>query len=124
MILRRPIRIISLCLCTGIILNTVLCSHSVNRVSQPNLGVSKHPCLLPKTFLYKGVECVNPDCSCIGTQLIQGMDHSGNLHWDVYTEDWVLMTVDHIIPKSKGGTYHLDNLNPMCSHCNGAKADK
>ena len=46
-ILRRPTRIISLCLCTGIILNTVLCSRSEDRASQPNLGGSKHPCLLP-----------------------------------------------------------------------------
>lgn len=77
-----------------------------------------------KAFFYKGVECVSPNCSCVGTQLIQGLDHSGNLHWDVYTDDWILMTVDHIIPKSKGGTYDLENLNPMCSHCNNVKADK
>ena len=43
-------------LCTGIILNTVLCSHSEDRVSQPNLGVSKHPCLLPQYSKIKQIK--------------------------------------------------------------------
>jgi hypothetical protein len=31
------------------------------------------------------------------------------------------MTVDHIKPKSKGGTKHLFNTQPMCTICNGQK---
>ncbi len=38
-------------------------------------------------------------------------------------DDLVLMTKDHIIPKSKGGKDHLSNLQTMCSPCNEAKAD-
>ena len=30
-------------------------------------------------------------------------------------------TVDHIVPKSKGGTDHLDNLQLLCGACNSAK---
>ena len=30
-------------------------------------------------------------------------------------------TIDHIVPKSKGGTDHLDNLQLLCNHCNSVK---
>ncbi len=35
----------------------------------------------------------------------------------------VMITIDHIIPKSKGGTNDMTNLQPMCSRCNQKKAD-
>jgi 5-methylcytosine-specific restriction endonuclease McrA len=31
--------------------------------------------------------------------------------------------VDHSIPKSRGGTYHLNNLVPSCIPCNREKGD-
>lgn len=31
------------------------------------------------------------------------------------------LTVDHIIPKSRGGTDHLDNLQLLCNACNSMK---
>ncbi len=34
----------------------------------------------------------------------------------------VLMTIDHIVPKSKGGSREsLTNVQPMCSYCNTEK---
>lgn len=33
-------------------------------------------------------------------------------------------TVDHIIPKSRGGTNHPSNLQPMCRSCNSKKSAK
>jgi hypothetical protein len=37
--------------------------------------------------------------------------------------DEVLLTKDHIMPKSKGGDHHLDNYQTLCYPCNQDKAD-
>lgn len=40
----------------------------------------------------------------------------GNFHFEA-------MTVDHIVPRSKGGSHEFDNLQLLCDPCNGLKAD-
>lgn len=45
-----------------------------------------------------------------------------NLFAEEYGED-ILMTQDHIIPQSKGGSNNLDNLQTMCSICNNIKGN-
>ena len=35
-----------------------------------------------------------------------------------------VMEVDHILPRSRGGTDHPDNLQVLCSGCNRSKGDK
>lgn len=73
-----------------------------------------------KTFHVKGLKCVR--CPREGKYLIAAKDKGGAIHIDVYTKDFELMTVDHIKPKSKGGTYDIKNLDPMCCFCNTKKA--
>ena len=38
--------------------------------------------------------------------------------------DHVMLTIDHVVPKSKGGRNTIDNLQLLCRPCNGAKGDK
>lgn len=72
-----------------------------------------------KTFAQKGLKCVS--CDRIGKYLIAAKDKSGSIHIDLYTKDFELITVDHIKPKWLGGTYDIENLNPMCCFCNTEK---
>lgn len=81
---------------------------------------SKHKRL--KAFAEKGLKCVH--CPKEGKYLIAAKDVGGGIHIDIYTKDFDLMTVDHIKPKSKGGTYDIENLDPMCATCNTKKSNK
>lgn len=48
-------------------------------------------------------------------------------HLNMYAvrdNELILMTQDHIIPKSKGGKDYMDNLQTMCYLCNEYKQDK
>ena len=46
---------------------------------------------------------------------LYGIDNDGNV---------VMLTKDHIIPKSKGGEDEIGNYQIMCSECNGEKGNK
>ena len=76
-----------------------------------------------RVFKKKGLKCVN--CNIVGSFVALYKDDAGAIHLDLYAKDEngndILMTIDHIIPKSKGGKNHIDNLNPMCCKCNFKK---
>lgn len=45
-----------------------------------------------------------------------------NLYGDLFGET-IMLTKDHIVPRSKGGPDRLDNYQTMCLKCNMCKAD-
>lgn len=79
-------------------------------------------------FATKGVTCVS--CGIKG-KFFSLEKHRASLHakyhFNLYARKNgkdILMTKDHIIPKSKGGKNCLKNYQPMCVECNFKKADK
>lgn len=77
-----------------------------------------------RVFHEKGLACSNPACNFIGTRLILSVDKCGGLHWDVYTDNLILINIDHIVAKNNGGNSYIKNLQPMCKFCNSMKGDK
>jgi len=67
---------------------------------------------------------INPACVCcglVGSKLCLGKDGAGGVHWDLYTDDDIALSVDHIVPKALGGKNHMENFQIMCSQCNTLK---
>jgi len=68
-------------------------------------------------------------CGLIGSYFAVERHKYGNTatyHLNLYAYTWegeVLMTKDHIIPKSKGGRDTLDNMQTLCIRCNQEKGD-
>lgn len=81
-------------------------------------------------FVNKGRECVR--CGIEGRLLIETIGSDGDVHIDLYTDEFIMMTVDHIYPRGKArregwlrsDIESLDNKQPMCWDCNALKADK
>ena len=77
------------------------------------------------TFYQKGCDCVS--CGRKGAYFkLDAPDpietlQTSRRHFNLYSEDGILITKDHILPKRWGGKDHIDNMQPMCSICNKAK---
>lgn len=44
-------------------------------------------------------------------------------HFNLYSDNGVMLTFDHVHPKSKGGPNTLANAQTLCYPCNQAKSD-
>lgn len=75
-----------------------------------------------RTFKEKGCTCVS--CGRKGThfRLQKGIKDKA-YHFGLWSDDNMQMTKDHIIPKSRGGLDHIDNMQTMCIECNGNKSN-
>jgi hypothetical protein len=77
-----------------------------------------------KTFMKKGITCVR--CGMTGSFFALELDKGNGVHLDLYAIDGgeeVLMTIDHIIPKSMGGVNKMINFQIMCKICNELKGN-
>jgi len=81
-----------------------------------------------KTFFTKGYKCVT--CGIQGEYFALEKDaisKTNKYHLNLYAKDKsgeeVLMTKDHILPKSKGGKCIVDNYQTMCTICNFNKGN-
>lgn len=81
-------------------------------------GFSNHRKL--KVFASKG--CVCSRCNSKGLFLVKHRRQTQVL-WSVVTQGIVEMNVDHIVPRSKGGTDGMYNKQPMCQTCNSDKSN-
>lgn len=68
-------------------------------------------------YLKKGTKCHGCGIDC--NRLIKAKSCDGSIHVDLYDSELkVMLTVGHIIPKSKGGKMTDDNIRPLCHICN------
>ena len=80
-----------------------------------------------KCFVYKGLKCVR----CGVTEEFFAKERQKRYkeawHLNLYArvnDGERLMTMDHVIPSSKGGDNSLRNSQTLCVKCNGEKGDK
>jgi len=88
-----------------------------------------------EAYSRKGTKCSN--CGLVGNMFAaecfrkigkgeypNNRRHHFNLYHVAADGTETMMTVDHIIPKSKGGNDEINNLQPMCFQCNQKKGNQ
>lgn len=80
-----------------------------------------------QTFFTKGCKCAV--CGISGKYFVKERHLSDKAyHLNLYAIDndgnEVLMTKDHILPRSKGGANNVSNYQTMCKICNELKGNK
>lgn len=97
--------------------------HTILRHVTVSMGSHRY-----QTFALKGTDCLK--CGVKGKFFALECNMDGNnekFHFNLYGIDKhgneVMITKDHIIPRSKGGKNVLSNYQPLCIKCNQQKAD-
>lgn len=73
-----------------------------------------------KLFKTKGLDCLH--CKAKGYVFII-FKNGKNYYTNLYTSNGILITKDHIVPKSRGGATSIKNLQPLCIKCNMTKSN-
>ena len=97
----------------------------VKFVVTPDVSVNTYSVRL-RTFKRSTI-CVR--CGLEGTHFwVEGNHGMNNFHLNLYAINKhgheILMTRDHILPKSMGGADTLDNMQTMCTKCNAKKGNR
>jgi len=101
------------------------------------IGVSKYDHLfelhghtLRNSLRYQVYALHGTQCVCCGLKgtvfFLERQRPDDPFHLNLYgyfNGQEIMMTKDHIIPRSQGGKNRLDNLQPMCELCNDLKQD-
>lgn len=81
-----------------------------------------------QVFTRKGIKCAA--CGLEATYFClekHSATKTKHYHFNLYgitaSGSEVLFTKDHILPRSRGGADHIDNLQTMCSPCNTKKGN-
>lgn len=90
-------------------------------------GYLVHPhSLRYMTFYQKGTDCVC--CGRKGAYFTLDRENrfykGQRRHFNLWSEDGIMITKDHIVPKKYGGTDHISNMQTMCSKCNAKKGSR
>lgn len=71
---------------------------------------------------------ISNKCVCCGVlgntfkpTIARGNKEEWTAHLNLYTEEGIMMTMDHILPKSLGGKTEANNLITCCKQCNEFK---
>lgn len=107
----------------------------------PNIGLGKPKLKLGNYFIKASssrLECFRRNRSCVKCKRIGNIflvqctlkdfrynisPHLNLYHYDHVVDELVLMTQDHIVPKSRGGKDRIENLQTMCYNCNNLKGN-
>lgn len=77
--------------------------------------------------LFKSMRRNGFKCMACGDPAVQVRKYKSppddKIYTGVITASYEQMTLDHILPKSKGGSNGQENLQPLCRPCNAAKGD-
>ena len=79
-------------------------------------------------FLEKGYECTKCGLAA-NIACFEKNNHTkkGKWHWNFYhrkkSGKEIMLTRDHIKPKSYGGNDKIENVQPMCEYCNSRKGN-
>ena len=99
-----------------------------------NIDGDRVRCNIIRLKVFKKSGCKCSGCGLKGSFFVKEYDATNKLNrksieynlrlYGVNKNGEVLMTVDYIIPKSKGGTDDMENLQTMCYVCNNKKKNK
>jgi 5-methylcytosine-specific restriction endonuclease McrA len=98
-----------------------------SRIVRVKMGSQRY-----ELFKHKGTKCVRCGLEGIFFALEKDKKNTQNIHdryhFNLYGFNEkgkeVMLTKDHIIPRSKGGSNDIGNYQTMCSKCNWDKGNK